>query len=46
MPAALDAYIREAMRDEGLVGIARVVLYRRERLMMPFRKLGIGAGDN
>lgn len=28
------AVIREAMRDEGLVGIARVVLYRRERLLM------------
>src|SRR5262245_48159306 len=26
--------IREAMRQEGLVGIARVVLYRRERLLM------------
>jgi DNA end-binding protein Ku len=26
--------IREAMREEGLVGIARVVLYRRERLLM------------
>jgi DNA end-binding protein Ku len=28
------AVIREAMRLEGLVGIARVVLYRRERLLM------------
>jgi DNA end-binding protein Ku len=28
------AVIREAMRDEGLVGIARVVLFRRERLLM------------
>jgi DNA end-binding protein Ku len=28
------AVIRDAMRDEGLVGIARVVLYRRERLLM------------
>src|SRR5262245_13850271 len=28
------AVIREAMRREGLVGIARVVLYRRERLLM------------
>jgi DNA end-binding protein Ku len=28
------AVIREAMRVEGLVGIARVVLYRRERLLM------------
>jgi DNA end-binding protein Ku len=28
------AVIREAMRVEGLVGIARVVLYRRERLVM------------
>ncbi len=28
------AVIREAMRAEGLVGIARVVLYRRERLVM------------
>ena len=28
------AVIRKAMRDEGLVGIARVVLYRRERLLM------------
>jgi DNA end-binding protein Ku len=28
------AVIREAMREEGLVGIARVVLYRRERLLM------------
>jgi DNA end-binding protein Ku len=28
------AVIREAMRQEGLVGIARVVLYRRERLLM------------
>jgi DNA end-binding protein Ku len=28
------AVIREAMRDQGLVGIARVVLYRRERLLM------------
>src|SRR5262245_52995731 len=26
--------IREAIRQEGLVGIARVVLYRRERLLM------------
>jgi DNA end-binding protein Ku len=26
--------IREAMRDKGLVGLARVVLYRRERLLM------------
>ena len=26
--------IREAMRQEGLVGLARVVLYRRERLLM------------
>jgi DNA end-binding protein Ku len=32
----LEAYavIREAMRDKGLVGLARVVLYRRERLLM------------
>jgi DNA end-binding protein Ku len=28
------AVIREAMKAEGLVGIARVVLYRRERLLM------------
>jgi DNA end-binding protein Ku len=28
------AVIREAMRQEDLVGIARVVLYRRERLLM------------
>ena len=28
------AVIREAMRQEGFVGIARVVLYRRERLLM------------
>ena len=28
------AVICEAMRDEGLVGIGRVVLYRRERLLM------------
>jgi DNA end-binding protein Ku len=28
------AVIREAMRVEGLVGLARVVLYRRERLLM------------
>src|SRR5262249_35220521 len=28
------AVIREAMRQEGLVAIARVVLYRRERLLM------------
>jgi len=28
------AVIREAMREEGLVGIARVVRYRRERLVM------------
>jgi DNA end-binding protein Ku len=28
------AVIREAMRQEGLVGVARVVLYRRERLLM------------
>ncbi|MGA7486494.1 MAG: Ku protein [Xanthobacteraceae bacterium] len=28
------AVIREGMRAEGLVGIARVVLYRRERLLM------------
>ena len=28
------AVIREAIRQEGLVGIARVVLYRRERLLM------------
>jgi DNA end-binding protein Ku len=28
------AVIRESMRQEGLVGIARVVLYRRERLLM------------
>ena len=28
------AVIREAMREEGLVGLARVVLYRRERLLM------------
>jgi DNA end-binding protein Ku len=28
------AVIREAMRMEGLVGLARVVLYRRERLLM------------
>lgn len=28
------AVIREAMRQEGLVGLARVVLYRRERLLM------------
>lgn len=28
------AVIRDAMREEGLVGIARVVLYRRERLLM------------
>ena len=28
------ALIREAMRQEGLVGLARVVLYRRERLLM------------
>jgi DNA end-binding protein Ku len=28
------AVIREAMRAEGLVGIARVVMYRRERLVM------------
>ena len=28
------AVIREAMKQEGLVGLARVVLYRRERLLM------------
>jgi DNA end-binding protein Ku len=28
------AVIREAMGEEGLVGVARVVLYRRERLLM------------
>jgi DNA end-binding protein Ku len=28
------AVIREAMRKEGLVGLARVVLYRRERILM------------
>jgi DNA end-binding protein Ku len=28
------AVIREAMEESGLVGLARVVLYRRERLMM------------
>ena len=28
------AVIREAMEQEGLVGLARVVLYRRERLLM------------
>jgi DNA end-binding protein Ku len=28
------AVIREAMREEGLAGIARVVMYRRERLVM------------
>jgi DNA end-binding protein Ku len=28
------AVIREAMREEGLVGLARLVLYRRERLLM------------
>jgi DNA end-binding protein Ku len=28
------AVIREAMREEDLVGIARVVLYRRERILM------------
>jgi DNA end-binding protein Ku len=28
------AVIREAMREEGLVGLARVVLYRREQLLM------------
>jgi DNA end-binding protein Ku len=28
------AVIREAMREKGLVGLARVVLYRRERLLM------------
>ena len=28
------AVIREAMRQEGLVGIGRVMLYRRERLLM------------
>ena len=28
------AVIREAMRDESMVGLARVVLYRRERLLM------------
>jgi DNA end-binding protein Ku len=28
------AVIRDAMREEGLVGLARVVLYRRERLLM------------
>ncbi len=28
------AVIREAMREQGWVGIARVVLYRRERLLM------------
>jgi DNA end-binding protein Ku len=34
--AAYEAFavIREAMRQEGLVGIGRVVLYRRERLLM------------
>lgn len=34
--AAYEAFavIREAMRHEGLVGIGRVVLYRRERLLM------------
>ena len=33
---ALEAFsvIREAMRESGMVGIARVVLYRRERLLM------------
>ena len=36
------AVIREAMRQEGLVGLARVVLYRRERLLMlPPRGKGI-----
>jgi DNA end-binding protein Ku len=32
----IEAYavIREAMEESGLVGLARVVLYRRERLMM------------
>lgn len=35
-PVAMEAFavIREAMRKEGLVGLARVVLYRRERLLM------------
>jgi DNA end-binding protein Ku len=28
------AVIREAMREEGMVGLAKVVLYRRERLLM------------
>ncbi len=28
------AVIREAMREKGLVGLARVVLYRRERIVM------------
>lgn len=28
------AVIREAMRDKGMVGLAKVVLYRRERLLM------------
>ncbi len=28
------AVIRDAMKEEGLVGLARVVLYRRERLLM------------
>ena len=28
------AVIREAMRDKGVVGLARVVLYRRERIIM------------
>jgi DNA end-binding protein Ku len=28
------AVVREAMREENLVGLARVVLYRRERLLM------------
>jgi DNA end-binding protein Ku len=28
------AVIRDAMREKGLVGLARVVLYRRERLLM------------
>jgi DNA end-binding protein Ku len=32
--------IREAMKDKGMVGLGRVVLYRRERLLMlePFEK--------
>ncbi len=35
-PVAVEAFavIRDAMRKEGLVGLARVVLYRRERLLM------------